>query len=172
VDPERVVLAEIARPRGIRGELLAISQTDVPGRIENLKRAYARLADGSDVEIEISRVWRYRNDWVLKLADVDSINDAQRFRGADVWVPREERGSLPEGEFFRSDLIGCSVVEDSSGQALGTVEDWQHYGGPLLLSLRVNGREVLIPFVDDICRNVDLQSREIRVVLPEGLLEL
>lgn len=171
-DQERVVLAEIARPRGIRGELLAISQTDVPGRIENLKRAHARLADGSDVEIEISRAWRYRDGWVLKLAGVDSMNDAQRFRGADVWVPREERASLPGGEFFRSDLIGCTVVEDASGRTLGPVGDWQQYGGPLLLSLQVDGREVLIPFVDDICRKVDLEAREIRVVLPEGLLEL
>lgn len=172
MDRDRVVLAEIARPRGVRGELLAISQTDVPGRIENLKRAHARLPDGSDIEVEISKAWPYRGDWVLKFAGVDSMDDAQRFRGADIWVPITERASLPEGEVFRSDLIGCTVVEASSGRRLGAVTNWQQYGGPLLLGMEVDGREVLIPFVDEICRTVDLDGRVIGVDLPEGLLEL
>jgi 16S rRNA processing protein RimM len=172
MDRDRVVLAEIARPRGIRGELLAISQTDVPGRIESLKRAQARLADGSDVEIEISEAWPYRGDWVLKLAGVDSMNDAQRFRGADIWVPLSERASLPDGELFQSDLIGCTVVEEGSGRALGTVQAWHQYGGPPLLGVDVEGREVLIPFVEQVCRTVDLESRKIHVDLPDGLLEL
>jgi 16S rRNA processing protein RimM len=172
MDRDRVVLAEISRPRGVRGEMLAISQTDVPGRIESLRKAQARLADGSDVEIEISNAWPYRGDWVLKLAGVDSMDEAERFRGADIWVPLAERGSLPDGEFFRSDLLGCAVVDDVTGRELGVVEGWQQYGGPSLLQVQVDGREVLIPFVDEICRKVDLEARVIRVDLPEGLLEL
>lgn len=172
MDRDRVVLAEIARPRGIRGELLAVSQTDVPGRIESLKRARARLVDGSDVEIEISEAWAYRGDWVLKLAGVDSMNDAQRFRGADIWVPLAERASLPDGEVFRTDLIGCTVIEEPSGRDLGTVQACYQYGGPPLLGVDVEGREVLIPFVEQVCRTVDLEARVIRVELPEGLLEL
>lgn len=172
MDRDRVVLAEIARPRGVRGELLAISQTDVPGRFEGLKRAYARLVDGSDVEIEFEDAWPYRGDWVLKLAGVDSMNDAQRFRGADIWVPFAERATLPEGEFFQTDLIGCAVVDDATGEELGVVEAWQQFGGPALLAVKVEGREVLIPFVEPICRTVDLEARVIRVSLPDGLLEL
>jgi 16S rRNA processing protein RimM len=172
VDPERVVLAEIARPRGVRGELLVISQTDVPGRIESLKRARARLLDGSDLEVEITSAWPYRGDWVLKFAGVDSMDDAQRFRGADLWVPFAERARLPDGEFFRSDLLGCTVIDNVSGDSIGTVANWQQYGGPPLLGVEVNGREVLIPFVEEICRTVDLEARTIRVNLPEGLLDL
>jgi 16S rRNA processing protein RimM len=152
--------------------LLAISQTDVPGRIENLKCARARLADGSDVDVQITAAWPYRGDWVLKLEGVDSMNDAQRFRGADLWVPLAERASLPDGELFRTDLIGCAVVEESSARELGTVTAWHQYGGPPLLGVEVEGREVLIPFVEQVCRTVDLDARLIRVDLPDGLLEL
>ena len=171
MDHERVVIAELLRPRGNRGELLTRSQTDVPGRLETLKRAYARLNDGSDVEIEIVEVWAHNENWVLKLAGVDSIDAAERFRGADIWVPLRERASLQEGEYFRTDLIGCSIVDRTTGRQLGIIEAWHDYGGPPLMQARVDGQEVLIPFVPSMCE-VDLQSRAIAVDLPEGLLEL
>jgi 16S rRNA processing protein RimM len=66
MDRERVVIAEVLRPRGNRGEIVAKSQTDVPGRLENLKSAVARLTDGSDVPIEIAEAWPHRGEWVLK----------------------------------------------------------------------------------------------------------
>jgi 16S rRNA processing protein RimM len=172
MDRERVIVAEVVRPRGNRGELVIKSQTDVPGRLEHLKTVQARLADGEDVPIEIVGAWTHKGDWVLKFAGVDSIDSAERFRGAEIWVPFAERGSLPEGEFFRSDLIGCSVIDLSNGKRLGVIEGWQDYGGPPLMEVTINGNKVLIPFAGAICRQVDLSAREIRVELPEGLLEL
>jgi 16S rRNA processing protein RimM len=175
--PERVVLAEIHRPRGIRGELVARSLTDVPGRLKELKAAWVQLADGSDMEVTLEEAWEHRGDWVFKFAGVDSANDAERFRGADLWVPRSERAPLPDGEYFESDLIGFRVVEVSSGQVIGAVSAWQHYGGPSLMEVkRIDegkvGRELLVPFVPAICRRVDLEAGTIEVDLPEGLLEL
>lgn len=172
MDAERVIIAEVLRPRGNRGEVLARSQTDVPGRLEQLKRAQARLAAGSDVAIEIVKAWVHNGDWILKFAGIDSIDSAEHFRGADIWVPAQERGQLPQGEFFASDLIGCVLVDAANGRELGNVESWQACGGPPLLQVGVDGREVLIPFVPEICREVDLTARRIRVELPEGLLDL
>ena len=166
------MVAEIIRPRGIRGELLANSQTDVPGRLESLSQAQARLKDGSDVAVEISQAWPYRESWVLKFAGVDSIEAADRFRGADLWVPREHRGELPDGEFFRSDLVGCQVIDRVSGQVIGMVKGWQQYGcaAPLM---EVGGRrgELLVPFVAAQCE-VNLIERAISLELPGGLLDL
>ncbi len=167
-----MVVAEILRPRGNRGEVLARSQTDVPGRLENLKSAVAQLADGSDVPIEIAEVWRHKDDWVLKFTGIDSIDGAERFRQADLWVSLPDRGTLPEGEFFQSDLIGCAVTDAATGKHLGSVAGWQQYGGPPLMELTVDGREVLVPFVSSICRRIDLAARTITVDLPEGLLDL
>jgi 16S rRNA processing protein RimM len=172
MDLERVVVAEILRPRGNRGEVLARSQTDVPGRLENLKSAVARLADGSDLPIEIADVWPHKDDWVLKFAGVDSIEAAERFRRADLWVSLPNRGKLPEGEFFQSDLIGCAVTDAETGKYLGSVTGWQQFGGAPLMEVVVDGREALIPFVNSICRRVDLAARTITVDLPEGLLDL
>jgi 16S rRNA processing protein RimM len=172
MDSERVVIAEIMRPRGNRGELTVRSQTDVPGRLESLKRMQVKLADGSDVEVEIEQAWEHKGDWVLKFAGVDSIDAADRFKGADIWVSRSERANLPEGDFFQSDLLGCAVIDANTGRRLGSVQGWQRYGRPPLLEVSVEGREVLVPFVDAICRKVDMEARAITVELPDGLLDL
>jgi 16S rRNA processing protein RimM len=171
LNSSRVVVAEILKPRGIRGELLARSQTDIPGRLETLSSAQARLADGSDVAVEIERAWQHKEDWVLKFAGVDSIEQADKFRGSELWLPMAERAALPEGEFFESDLLGLNVLDALTAKNLGVVEDVQQYGGPPLLSLKYEGREVLIPFVPAIC-DVDLVAKVIRVTLPDGLLDL
>lgn len=166
-----MVIAEILRARGNRGEVLAASQTDVPGRLETLKRAKVRLADGVDIQVSIEHAWRHGEYWVLKFEGVDSIGEAERFRGADIWIPWEERGQLPAGEYFRSDLLGC-MVREASGRDVGRVVGFQQHGGPLLLEVEANGREILIPFVPDICRSIDLTARVIQAALPEGLLDL
>jgi len=171
MDGGRVVIAEILRPRGNRGEVLARSQTDVPGRIESLRTAHARLADGSDVAVEIAAAWQHRGDWVLKFAGIDSISAAERFRGADLWVPLANRGMLPKGDFFQSDLIGCNVLANPTGQRVGVVHGWQSYGGPPLMEVKDGDRELLIPFISALC-DIDLAARTIRMEIPEGLLEL
>src|SRR3569833_3666982 len=102
MNTDRVVAAEIGRPRGLRGELIVRSQTDVPGRLEGLKDAWLQLPDGSVEPVEVVRSWRHQENWVVLFAGVDSVEAADRLRGADLWVPLEQRALLPEGEFFRS----------------------------------------------------------------------
>jgi 16S rRNA processing protein RimM len=170
--PERVVVAEILRARGNRGEVLAQSQTDVLGRLESLRRAQVQLADGTDIPVEIEQAWQHGDHWVFKFAGSDSIEAAERFRGADLWIPREERGQLPDGEFFRSDLLGCAVRDLRTNEVVGTVKAFEQYGGPLLLVVESGRREVLIPFVPDICRSVDVAAKTISAEFPDGLLAL
>jgi 16S rRNA processing protein RimM len=170
-DPKRVVLAEILRERGNKGEVAARSQTDIPGRLESLKAAWLHLADGSDRAVEIEQAWPHKGDWVLKFALVNSISEAEKLRGSDLWVPIEERAPLPAGEYYESDLIGC-VVRPVGGETIGIVTGMQRFGGAPLLEVDRNGRDVLIPFVPGICHKVDLGEREIQVELPDGLLDL
>jgi len=139
--------------------------------MENLKRAHARLADGSDIAVEIEEVWPHGGNWILKFAGVDSIAAADRFRGADLWIPESERGALPEGDFFESDLVGCTVVDKATGRPLGQVEGFEHYGGAPLIKLTLDGRPLLVPFVNSLCQ-VDLAARTILVDVPGGLLDL
>lgn len=172
LDRSRVVLAEILRPRGNRGELAARSLTDIPGRLENIKNASVQFNNGTGREVQVDESWPHKDLWVFKFAGVDSINQAEQFTGADLWVPLEQRASLNDGEYYQSDLLGCRLISSEKAELIGVVEGWQDYGGGPLMQVSREGKEVLIPFTPAYCRQVDLAANCIVMDLPSGLLDL
>jgi 16S rRNA processing protein RimM len=120
----------------------------------------------------VERVWVHGEHVIFKFQGVDTISEAERLAGADVLIPLDQRPALPEGEYYRSDLIGCEVF-DENGRTLGTVVDWQETGATPLVEVRTpEGRELLLPFAASIFRKIDLAARHIDVNLPEGLTDL
>lgn len=123
------------------------------------------------IEYQVENVWRHGDRVVFKFQGVDSIADAEKLSGADVGIPRDERAVLPDGEYYQSDLVGCSVIT-RKGESIGTIQGWQEYGGPPLLEVNAHGRELLIPFAKSICVEIDVPGRRVVVDLPEGLSDL
>ncbi len=121
--------------------------------------------------LEIERAWEHQNELVLKFTGLDSRNDAEALRGAELRIPEEERPPLPEGEYYLSDLVGCRV-ETTDGRTIGEVADWQDYGAAPLLVVHAGSREILVPFTSAIYRQVEPEHRRIVVELPEGLENL
>ncbi len=177
-----VTLARLARSWGRRGELIADSLTSGAERFSGVKEVYLFAPEGAGSgpesagsvarPIGIESVWDHRGRLVFKFQGIDSIDEAEPLQGLDVRLPRSERAPLADGEFYQSDLIGCEVVERSTGERLGAVVDWVDNGGPLLLDVRGDGKPVLIPFVKAFCVEIDVPGRRIGVDLPDGLKEL
>ncbi|MFN7996614.1 MAG: ribosome maturation factor RimM [Bryobacteraceae bacterium] len=160
-----VTVALLGRARGNRGELTAIP-FGKPERYESLRDVFL-FPDGSRHEVESA--WFHDNRLILKFRGVDTISDAEALQGCEVRVPQAARFGLEAGEFYESDLIGCEVVERSSGASLGRVLGLQETGGPGVLEVEGG---LLIPFAREICVAIEPESRRIVVDLPEGLKEL
>ena len=170
-----VTVARLGRAWGRLGELVADSLTSGAERFNGVKEVYLFGLEGTSGvarPIGLESVWEHRGRLVFKFQGVDSINDAEPLRGAEVRVPRGERAPLADGEFYQSDLIGCEVVERSTGERLGAVVDCVDNGGPLLIEVRGEGKPILIPFVKAICVEIDVPGRRIAVELPDGLKDL
>jgi 16S rRNA processing protein RimM len=169
-----VALALLGRVWGRRGELAAESLTSGADRFAGVKQVYLFGPEGAGVArpFEIQSVWEHRGRLVFKFRGIDSISDAEPLQGAEVRVPSGERAPLAQGEFYRSDLVGCEVVERSTGERLGEVVDWVEHGGPPLIEVRGDAKPFLIPFVKSICVEIDVPGRRIAVELPEGLKDL
>lgn len=147
--------------------MLAEIYSSRPGRAEELKDVTLSL-DGRSRAASVERVWVHDGRTVLKFAGIDSIGQAEEWAGADILVPETERVQAAEGEFFHADLIGCTVIGE---RPIGVVKSVEDYGASPLLNVEMaDGREVLIPFVRSICREIDVATKTIRVVLPEGLI--
>jgi 16S rRNA processing protein RimM len=159
-------VAHLTRPRGNRGELSAVPLTSHPER-------YAALATvhvGGEAYM-VERVWYHKDQPIFKFRGVDSIGAAECLAGHDVSIPVSERFPLPEDEHYFADLMGCRVVDAATGNVAGIVTGWQELGGgPVVLELD-EGR-ILVPYAKAILKKIDLDAREIRAELPEGLVNL
>ena len=169
---EQVTVAVLGRPRGNRGELTASSLSSRPERFSSLTSVTLSGGDShlADVSFDIEEVWDHAGTLIFKFAGVDSINDAEKLRGAEVRIPLAERVELEPGEFFHSDLVGFDLCDRATGRRIGKVTGWEEFGGPALLEID-DGR-MLVPFVKAICTEVQLEAKIIRVDLPEGLEEI
>jgi 16S rRNA processing protein RimM len=163
---EWITLAVLGRTRGNRGELTAFPFSK-PERFETLGDVHL-FGDGSRYRVESA--WWHSGILIFKFEGIDSISDAEPLSGCEVRVPRSERIRLEPGEYFLSDLLGCQVVDGRTGQPIGQVQAFDEGGGAG--GMLVVGRDVLIPFVRSICRQIDLEAKVITVDVPNGLLDL
>ena len=190
-----MAVAHILRPRGNKGEVAAELLTDFPQRLTELREVFVGdAAKGEPRRVALKACWlsqNHRGQAVLHFAGCASISEAEKFRGLDVLLPIEQRVVLPAGQYFITDLMGCSVFEGgreatpvasspcamaTAPWLLGSVMDVQFTGegvaGTPLLVVDTGEGELLIPLAEDICTRIDVAARRIEVVLPEGLREL
>ena len=184
-DPiDRLTLARLLRPHGIRGEIAAEILTDFPERLTKLREVWLWDASAeTSANAIVERCWlsvARGGQAVFKFAGVDRIEDVEKFRGMEVQVPLSERMELPAGSYYISELAGCEVWElltndkgalDGGQTKLGLVRGVQEGGTPVLEVDTQNG-EVLIPLATEICKKIDVKARRIEVVMPEGLRDL
>jgi 16S rRNA processing protein RimM len=173
-----VLLAHIVRPQGRHGEVLADLFTDFPERFAERKRLLLRPPPAVRInvvqEAKLESHWLHKGRVVLKFSGVDSITDAEKLRGFDVVIPREERMPLEGDAVYMSDLLGLRVIDVGRGRAedAGEITDVEPEGaGPAMLVVRTQtGDERLIPFVRAYLRKMDIEAKRLEMELPVGLL--
>ena len=178
VDPETstefITLACVVKTQGRRGEVAAEIYSDIPERFTvGMKlQALPRDLDGSRRELEVEELWPHRGLLVLKFAGVDSISDAEALIGYELQVPKSQRSELQPGWNYVSDMVGCAVLD--SGREIGRVEDVQFGAGeaPLLIVRDAAAKLVEVPFAEAFLESVDIDQKQVRMKLPDGLLEV
>lgn len=187
-------VARILRPRGNKGEVVGELLTDFPSRFSQLKEMYLRKDEGEPEVRELRNFWLERNHpgtGVFHFAGCATISDAEKLRGYDVLLPFEQRVALPAGQYFVTDLIGCTVFTsggeesklsspacamEEAPRVVGTVRDvffpGEGVAGAPLLQVETAQGELLVPLAEDICERIDVAARRIDVKLPEGLDDL
>lgn len=164
-----VAVARIAKPRGLKGEVVADILTDFPERFDGLKTVIAVMPDESRHELTLENHWFQSGRMVLKFAGFNSIEDGETLRNAEICVPESDAVELDEGEYFDWQLVGCRVVS-VAGEDIGKVRELMRTGATEILV--VDGeKEYLIPFAEAICTEVDIENGVILIDPPEGLLE-
>lgn len=168
---EFVTLARVVKTQGRHGEVAAEVHSGVPDRfVENMK-LFALTGTDQRREIEVESFWSHKGMLVLKFCGVDSMSDAELLIGAELQVPRTERAELEQGWNYVSDLVGC-IVSDQ-GREIGRIEDVQFGAGeaPLLI-VADKGKKFDVPFAEAYLEAVDVERGQVRMNLPEGMLDI
>jgi 16S rRNA processing protein RimM len=168
---QMILVGVIARTHGNRGEVIVNLTTDFPEeRFRPGARLFMRRPNAAPEALDVTAVRFHQGRPVLQIRGVDSIGAAEIFASAEIRIPAEDQGALPDGVYYHSDLVGCEVIT-AAGEAIGSVATVEGEGATSRLVVKSRRGEVLIPFAEDIC-HVDLAARRITVTPPEGLLEL
>jgi 16S rRNA processing protein RimM len=155
-----VMMGRVVGAVGIHGEVRLKTFTEDAAGLEHYERWVVRSQDGwRDMPLESFAL--RPNGTVAKLAGCDDRDAAQRLRGADIAIPREELVAEEGGQIYLVDLIGFEVTDEASGK-LGVVESFFETG-PTNVMVVKGVRERLIPFVHEYVKEVDREAKRIVV---------
>jgi 16S rRNA processing protein RimM len=164
-----VMIGRVVKPQGRKGEVLAETFTDRPDRFPSLRRVFVPGPGDEAREVRVTSCWPHKGRFVLKIDGVDSIDDAERYRGLELRIAEEELAALPEGSYYHHQLRGLRV-DDPRGAALGLVTDLMETGGgATILVVRGPGGELLIPLADAFVKEVDVAGGRLVVEPPQFL---
>ena len=164
---EYLLLGEIVRPQGIRGEVKVRHYTDDPERFYDLDAVFLKRGESYDeVSVEDARV--QGDDVYLKLEGIDDRNEAEKLRGIQLWVDRDNAVELGEDEVFIADILGAKAF-DTKGNQLGVLRDVLTPGGVDVFVLKTPKGNLMFPALKEVL--LEMNAEEGRLVLDENRLE-
>lgn len=164
---EKIKIGQVVNVVGLKGELKVYHYSDYKERFEELSEIYL---DQRQVKIEGVR---YMKEMViLKLEGISDRTEAEKHKGKDIFIDKQDVRVLPEDTYYIFDLIGLSV-QDESGAVLGTLCDViQNSSQDIYEIEKEDGKKFMIPAVEEFILNIDIENRVMTVKLIEGLMEL
>jgi len=160
---EMLEIGTVMRAHGIRGMLRIFAASDA---ILSVRRVFI---DGKEHKVE--RVQPEKENFLVQLEGIRDRNQAEALQKKKLFAPKSELPALADDEVYVADLVGCRVF-DVAGANLGEVTGTFPGGAHEILVVKSGDREFMLPMVDAIVTEVDVEARRIVCDPPEGLLDL
>lgn len=165
---ELLEIGQIVNSYGIKGFLKVVPFTDDVTRYDNLKTIYVEINKKLQ-EMEIEEVKYHKNLVLLKLKGIDDINQTEQFKNCYIKIDRKDAVSLPKDTYFIVDLMDMDVFTDE-GNLLGKIIDIFPTGSNDVYVVKDElGKQILLPAIGDVIKNVDVPNKKMIVHLIEGL---
>ena len=168
-------VGKIVGVQGLQGELRVNPASDFPERFTAPGPRWLRSRKGGEpkeIHLKKGRQLPGKSLFVVRFEGIDNRSAAEALVGQELLVAGDDRPELAEGEFHLLDLVGLEARLTADGPAIGTVTDLISGGNDLLEIKTADGRKLLIPFVEAIVPEVQLEDGWLLITPPPGLLEL
>ena len=169
-ETEWATIGKVVAPFGVRGELKILSYTDIPNRFAEHETIYL----GPDHRcFQIKSVRPYKGEMVvLKLAGIEDANTAETLRNHILAIPISQLAKLPPDSYYQHDIVGLQVVT-LDGRTIGEIIDIIETGSNdvYVVKAATGGKEILIPAIKEIIKQVDLIRKMMYIEPIKGLLD-
>lgn len=166
---EYIEIGQIVNTNGLKGVVKVNPFTDDISKFEDLKYVYIQLKNELK-KVKIEQVRYNKNQVLLKLEGIDSIEEAEKYRNFYLKTEKESQEDLGEDTYYIVDLIGLDVYSDKN-EYLGKIEDVFPTGSNDVYVVKDNlGKQILIPAIADVVKEVGLKNKKMTINLIPGLI--
>lgn len=166
---EYLEIGQIVNTNGLKGFVKVKPLTDDITRFEDLETVYIQKKNEL-IEFKLQDVKYIKNMILLKLEGIDNITEAEKYKNFYIKINRKDAVELEENSYFIVDIIGCEVFTEEN-EFLGKVIDIFQTGSNDVYSVKnKEGKEILLPAISEVIKNIDTTNKKIKVHLMEGLI--
>ncbi|WP_042456330.1 ribosome maturation factor RimM [Neobacillus dielmonensis] len=165
-------VGKIVNTHGVKGEVRIISKTDFPEqRYQPGNKLFLFLPKAqAPIELTVKSHRTHKNFDLLVFEGYENMNEVEKFKEGILKVPESQLTDLEEDEFYFHEIIGCRVVT-TSGNEIGKITEILTPGANDVWVVKdAHGKEVLIPYIQDVVQKVDVQEKLVTIEPMEGLL--
>jgi len=165
---ELIEIGRVVRSHGLTGRVKALSYLESTEMLHDLPGLYVGNSVQDAVFFSLVSAQTGKDFFILQLGGVDDRDAAERLRGSSVWISSEKIVKLPDGEYYWSEIIGLQVLTEED-QILGRIEAVFPTGSNDVYVCRGEGREILLPAIEEVVRKIDTERGVMVVRLLKGL---
>ena len=154
---------------GNKGEVKVLPLINPPDYLLEINSIFVESQDNKKQEFKVLRAKKHNNVYLFTLEGIDDMNVAEDLSGLQIYVSSIEFKELKKNEYYYHDLEGLTVYTES-GELIGKVDHVMKGGNDILVIKNEDGKEIMVPFVDEIVPEVNLAERTITVNAIEGLI--
>lgn len=167
---EYLIIGQLVNTHGVKGEVKATALTDDPQRFKKLKWVYIDK-NGALEKYNIEGVKFFKQFVILKFKEVNTMEAAEKLKGFYIKVDRANAVKLPKDSFFITDILGLEVYGENN-ELLGRLADVIQTGSNDVYIVKdAENKEILIPALKSVVKEVSIEKGRISVILPKGLLD-
>ncbi len=164
-------IGKITNTHGIKGEVKVKQITDFIERFDEGSIIYVIDQDNNAQPLEIDGFRTQHNNLLIHFKGYDSIEDVEGFKGLLLKIKQEQLTDLPENEFYYYEIIGCTVWTTDEIK-VGVIDHILSPGANDVWVVKdATNKEILIPYIQDVVKEVDVKNKRVIIEPMEGLLE-
>ncbi len=162
-------VGKIINTHGLRGDVKVVAWTDSPEDFEDIPVVYIKKKTGNE-KLTVSKIKYQKNNLIVKFKEINDINEAEKYKGLIIYADRDDLWELEDGVYYIADLIGLDVYDESG--KIGVIADVFNTGANDIYDVKRDGKKnLLLPVIDDVVKEIDIENGRVTVHVMEGLDE-